>query len=197
MTTTWNDHADGWDDDPNVKLYADQAFASLISLTDIRSSAWQTKRVLDFGCGTGLLAERVAPHVGELIAVDTSEKMIAVLKAKTIPHVTAVHAEILAPDHQSDVDLEAGFDLIYASSVCAFLPDYTGAVAAFAKLLKGGGTFVQWDWQGIDGDAFGLTEGRMRQALKAAGLASVHVRPAFAVEADGQSLTALVGMGVV
>lgn len=197
MTATWNDHADGWDDDPKVKFYAQQAFASLVSMTDILSPAWQTKRALDFGCGTGSLAEHVAPHVNELIAVDTSEKMIAVLQAKNIPRVTAVHTDILVPNPQSDVDLEAGFDLIYASSVCAFLPDYAAAVAVLVQLLTSGGTFLQWDWQGADGDDFGLTEHSMRQALEAAGFASIRVGPAFAIEADGHSLTALVGMGVV
>ena len=79
MTDNWNEHASSWDDKPEVKLYADKAFASLVAQTDLRGAGWTSKRVLDFGCGTGLLAQKVAPYVGELIAVDTSEKMIAVL----------------------------------------------------------------------------------------------------------------------
>ena len=165
MTDTWNKHADGWDDNPDVKLYADQAFASLVSTTDIRGPGWASKRVLDFGCGTGLLAQKVAPHVCELIAVDTSEKLIAVLENKHIPNVIAVHGDILATDHRCDVDLKLGFDLIYASSVCGFLADYEGAVLALGRLLRPGGRFIQWDWRASDGDDFGLSENKIRNAL--------------------------------
>jgi predicted TPR repeat methyltransferase len=136
MTDTWNEHADGWDDNSDVKFYADQAFASLNSTTDICDQVWTSKRVLDFGSGTGLLAQKVAPYVGELIAVDRSEKMIAVLENKRILNVIAVHGDILATDHRCEVDLQSGFDLIYASSVCGFLPDYEGAVLALARLLS-------------------------------------------------------------
>ena len=68
MTDTWNQHANGWDDNSDVKFYADQAFASLVSMTDVRGPGWTSRRVLDFGCGTGLLAQKVATYVGELIA---------------------------------------------------------------------------------------------------------------------------------
>lgn len=196
MTDTWNEHAGGWDDNPDVKFYADQAFASLVSTTDIRGPGWTSKRVLDFGCGTGLLAQKVAPHVGELIAVDTSEKMIAVLENKHIPNVIAVHGDILATDHRFEVDLQSGFDLIYASSVCGFLPDYEGAVLALARLLRSGGRFIQWDWRASDGDDFGLSENKIRNALQMAKLESIAVEQAFSIETDDQTLPVLIGTGV-
>ncbi len=89
MTESWNDHAECWGDNADVNLYADRAFTSLVAQIDIVNANRKSKRVLDFGCGTGLLAERVAPYVHELVAVDTSEKMIAVLKSKDIRKVAA------------------------------------------------------------------------------------------------------------
>lgn len=38
--------------------------------------------VADFGAGTGLLSQVVAPHVGEVIALDSSAGMLAVLQQK-------------------------------------------------------------------------------------------------------------------
>ncbi len=38
--------------------------------------------VADFGAGTGLLSQAIAPHVGEVIALDSSEGMLAVLQQK-------------------------------------------------------------------------------------------------------------------
>jgi predicted TPR repeat methyltransferase len=196
MTETWDEHADGWDNNPDVKFYADLAFASLVSTADIRDSDWKSKRVLDFGCGTRLLAQQVAPYVFELIAVDTSEKMIAVVENRHIPNVIAVHGDILATDHRCEVDLQSGFDLIYASSVCGFLPDYEGAVLALARLLRSGGRFIQWDWRASDGDDFGLSENRIRNTLKTAKFESIRVEQAFSIETDEQTLPVLIGTGI-
>lgn len=196
MTDAWNAHADGWDDNPDVRFYADQAFTSLGSTTDIFSPVWKPKRVLDFGCGTGLLSQKIAPYVDELIAVDTSERMIAALERKHIPNVAAIHGNILSIDHPYETEWQSRFDLIYASSVCGFLPDYEGALLALARFLTPGGRFIQWDWRASDGDDFGLSESRIRNALQAAKLESIRVEQAFSIETDEQDLPVLIGTGV-
>ena len=163
MTDNWNDHAAGWDHNGDVKLYAVKAFATLDAHVGIRGADWRSKRVLDFGCGTGLLTEKIAPYVKEVIAIDTSDKMIAVLKDKYLGNVRAIHADILVGDVPIAADWLADFDLICASSVCGFLPDYIGAVTTLTGLLKKGGQFVQWDWQASSDEDFGLTEPQVRE----------------------------------
>ncbi|MDA0367290.1 MAG: class I SAM-dependent methyltransferase [Proteobacteria bacterium] len=195
MTDDWNDYADDWDNSGDVKLYADRAFASLVSNIDLRAPIWKSKRVLDFGCGTGLLAEKVAPYVRELIAVDTSDKMIAVLKRKTLDKVTALCGDILDDGFRLGVG-PSGFDLIYASSVCSFLPDFEGTVVSLARLLKPGGHFVQWDWLASGDEGFGLTPSQIRSALSNAQLQSTRVEQAFMIGADGTTLPVLIGVGV-
>ncbi|SMY08301.1 class I SAM-dependent DNA methyltransferase [Flavimaricola marinus] len=195
MGDDWNDHAEGWDDDPNVKRYAELAFGSLIAHLDIRAPDWAGRRVLDFGCGTGLMAEKVAPHVQEVVAVDTSDRMIAVLTAKAISNVRPLHADILAEGFPGAGDPGAGYDLIYASSVCGFLPDYAAAVAKLAGLLRPGGQFVQWDWQAAEGDEDGLSLTGVTSALRNAGLRDVEVRTDFDFAAEGMSMPVLFGAG--
>lgn len=195
MTENWNEHASRWDGNPDVKLYAEKAFASLDAQIGLRGKDWKSKRVLDFGCGTGLLAQKVAPYVGELVAVDTSEKMIAVLKDKSIPNVAAIHGDILAADTQTGADLGAGFDLIYASSVCGFLPDYESAVLVLAGLLRPVGHFIQWDWLASDGNESGLSERRVRNAMEAAKFKSIRVEHAFSFETDEHTMPVLIGAG--
>ncbi|MFW8637251.1 class I SAM-dependent DNA methyltransferase [Cribrihabitans pelagius] len=195
MTDDWDDYANGWDGNAAVKLYADHAFACLAARADICNAGWSSKRVLDFGCGTGLLAQIVAPHVNELVAADTSEAMIAVLRGKSIRNVIAVHGDILAADYEDTADLDSGFDLIYASSVCGFLPDYANAVQALARLLKPAGQFIQWDWRASEGGDFGLSENQISNALQAAELRSIQVEQAFSIVSGEQSLPVLIGAG--
>ena len=85
MTDTWNEHANGWDDNSDVKFYADHAFRSLVAITDIRNPGWTPKRVLDFGCGTGLFGQALRLNgFANIDGVDLSADMLAQAKGKNI-----------------------------------------------------------------------------------------------------------------
>ena len=58
MAKSWDEYAADWDNEPSALLYADKAFESLQQIVDI-----QDLRVLDFGCGTGLLSQKLSPLV--------------------------------------------------------------------------------------------------------------------------------------
>lgn len=195
MSNDWNDYADGWDGNSDVRTYAARAFAALDEYAGITGGGWQDKRVLDFGCGTGLLSEKLAPHVQEVVAADTSDRMIAVLEEKALPNVRALHLDILESSGQGGGEGLSGFDLICASSVCGFLPDYKSAVAALAGRLNSGGLFVQWDWLASEEGGSGLTEQQVRDALRGAGLGSIQVAHAFTMGAGGQAMPVLMGAG--
>ncbi|UWQ46590.1 class I SAM-dependent DNA methyltransferase [Leisingera aquaemixtae] len=196
MSDDWNDYADGWDGNSDVRTYAARAFAALDAYAGITGGGWQDKRVLDFGCGTGLLSEKLAPHVQDVAAVDTSDRMIAVLQEKALPNVRALHLDILDSSGQGAGEGLSGFDLICASSVCGFLPDYKSAVAALAGRLNSGGLFVQWDWLAPEQGGSGLTEQQVRDALRDAGFESIRVEHAFTMDAGGQAMPVLMGSGV-
>ncbi|NSY40827.1 class I SAM-dependent methyltransferase [Leisingera sp. ANG59] len=194
MSDDWNDYAEGWDGNSDVRRYADQAFAALDALAGITGGGWQEKRVLDFGCGTGLLSGKLAPHVREVVAADTSDRMIAMLKGKALSNVKALHTDIL--DGSAAREGLTGFDLICASSVCSFLPDYPGAAALLAGLLNSGGMFVQWDWLDRGAGSSGLTAQQVREALRDAGLGAIRVEQAFEMESRGQTMPVLMGSGL-
>lgn len=196
MSDDWDDYADGWDGNSDVRHYATRAFAALDGLAGITGGGWQDKRVLDFGCGTGLLSEKLAPHVREVAAVDTSERMIAVLEEKALPNVRALCTDVLDSGAREAAGGLAGFDLICASSVCSFLPDYSGAAAVLAGLLNRGGMFVQWDWLASGEGASGLTLQQVRDALGDAGLGSIRAEQAFEMGSGGQGMPVLMGSGI-
>ena len=149
-------------------------------------------RVLDFGCGTGLLSELLigrADRIGadEILAVDTSPEMLAQLDRKIAHHGwTTISTSSQLPDG-------APFDLIVCSSVLGFVDDLDATVEQLAGLLAPDGVFVQWDWERVgDYDDHGLTRREITSALERAGLEDVAVRTAFEIEVDDLTMSPLV-----
>jgi len=185
----WDRYADGWDDHEGARAYARAAFASLESVLDGTGIVLGGAQVVDFGCGTGLLTERLVDAGSEVVAVDTSPAMLAVLEAKIDRHgwTTVTTTAELA-------DSPSGNDLIVCSSVCSFLDDYPGTAGQLTALLRPGGVFIQWDWERSEDD-HGLSRSEVTDALRSAGLERVEVETAFEVEAEGQTMRPLVGHG--
>lgn len=190
---TWDEMAAGWDNDPAVLAYANAAWTSLEERVEVSQQA----RVLDFGCGTGLLTERLAPRVQEVVAVDASSEMIEVLQAKELPNVSAFVAQWTPGVALDDSITRAPFELIVCSSVCAFLDDYPGAVTMLAGLLAPGGCFVQWDWEldPADEEPYGLTSAAITEALEGAGLEVVSVGIGFDIPFEEHRMRPLMGIG--
>lgn len=139
MENEWDEFAEVWDS--LAANYANKVFAEIKKRIDLNGL-----RVLDFGCGTGLLAERMSPYTKEIVALDSSPKMIAVLRAKHIKSVTAIESPLTQALILDTPSLHKPFDLIVASSVCAFLPNYRETVGLLFALLNVQGIYLQWDW---------------------------------------------------
>lgn len=198
---SWDDHAATWDDDPAVRAYSQAAFESLRTLSTETGARLRGARVLDFGCGTGLLSEQIAAEHAEVVAVDRSPAMIEVLERKVsergLGRITPLALDLTEDEAGRNPAFAQPFDLVVCSSVCAFLDDYPAAVATLARRLGPQGLFVQWDWE-LDPSAdepYGLSREQVRSALEGAGLAVVVVRQGFAVPFEGQTMAPLMGVG--
>lgn len=192
----WDEHAEGWDDNVAVRQYAAAAFESLTALLQRRDKSLEASRVLDFGCGTGLLAVKLAASAREVVALDPSAPMIAKLQAK-VDGLGLTHVHPIASTLER-ANIVGPFDLIVCSSVCAFLDDYEGTVARLASMLCPGAAFVQFDWE-LDSQAdepFGLNREAIADALQQAGLIEPHIATAFEVSVDGTVMKPLVGLGL-
>ena len=191
MSESWDDYAEGWDSNSDVITYSQKAFDSLCAVVDLKGL-----KILDFGCGTGLLTEKIANFASSVLAIDSSPKMIDVLSEKNLPNVKVLTCEITEESIESKPILQSGFDLIVASSVCAFVPDYEKTVTDLKSLLKPAGTFIQWDWKRTDSEPdFGFSEEIIRDAYSNAGLTPLKIMTAFSLMSEKGSMDVIMGVG--
>ena len=189
MSDSWDDYAVEWDSNEAVISFADKAFNSLNTAVE-----YERPTVFDYGCGTGLLTERLAPASNRIVALDSSAKMIAVLNNKKLPNVSTL-ALPLSTEVVITHELHLKFDLVVASSVCGFLPDYETTLKVIKSLLSDKGTFVQWDWLASTEDAdFGLTTSRVKSALTKAGFQNISITQPFSMESPEGSREVLMAV---
>ncbi len=188
MAINWDEHAGGWDDKPGVALYAEKALESLLTTGDIDGL-----RILDFGAGTGQLSSKLAPKASHIVALDTSLPMLAVADSRGLDNLQTLHGELTAELVATHPLMQNRFDLVVASSVCGFVPDYEGTVRLIRSLLRPGGRFVQWDWVGMFED--GLTPERVERTLVEAGFANVSLELPFTMELSDEVSQVMMGVG--
>lgn len=136
------------------------------------ASGQRYARVLDLGCGTGLMGEAIRDRAGELIGVDLSPNMIEAAKRKNI------YDRLIAGDLIECLAAEtAPFDLILAADVFVYLPDLNPIFKPASEKLSASGliafTVETHDGEGAilrDTLRFAHGEPHLRAAAEAAGL---------------------------
>jgi SAM-dependent methyltransferase len=118
-------------------------------------------RVLDLGCGPGLVAFDLASMVGatgEVLALDESARWIAHVeeqaKDRGVANLRTERTRI------QEAELEPGaFDLVIARWVLSFLPEPGAVVRRIARCLKPGGIFAMQDYNHEGVSVFPESEG--------------------------------------
>lgn len=105
-------------------------------------------QIMDFGSGTGLLLERIAPHVKKVTAVDISSAMNQQLRAKK--ERLGCELDMLEMD-LSKTPLDRKFDGIISSMTMHHIEDIPAMLATFQSLLNKGGFIALADLETEDG----------------------------------------------
>jgi natural product biosynthesis luciferase-like monooxygenase protein len=111
------------------------------------------RRVLEIGCGTGLLLFRVAPHCERYVGIDQAQHALDRIAA-ALPHAGLTNVELHRGAAHDVGDLVAGhFDTIVVNSVAQYFPDaeyLVTVVTAALDLLEPGGSLFLGDLRSRD-----------------------------------------------
>lgn len=97
--------------------------------------------IIDYGCGSGILAIRLARFVKEIHALDISSKMIESgkqrAKGNNIENISFAQTTIFDEKYKRE-----SFDVVLAFNILHLLEDSPKAVQRINELLKPGGLFI-------------------------------------------------------
>ncbi len=97
--------------------------------------------ILEFGCGTGTTAVHHAPHVQHIDAIDISENMLEIGRAKAaeadVENITFTRGTLTEFNAET-----ASLDAVLGLNVIHLLADRQAVIAEVERILKPGGVFV-------------------------------------------------------
>eukprot|EP01118_Nematostelium_gracile_P004097 TRINITY_DN14838_c0_g1_i1.p1 TRINITY_DN14838_c0_g1~~TRINITY_DN14838_c0_g1_i1.p1 ORF type:complete len:277 (-),score=58.74 TRINITY_DN14838_c0_g1_i1:27-767(-) len=140
----FDEHANEYDEKPFAK---DIAVLIAKSIQDTLSHATTPKsemKVLDFACGTGLIAQHLSSQVKEIVGVDISEGMIRVFNSKSIPNSKGYAGDILTSSVEG---IHKGyFDVAFCSQAMHHIEDTHKTLSTLKSYLKPGGVLIIVDF---------------------------------------------------
>lgn len=192
MPSDFDAKAATWDDDPKKVRRAQDAAMAVRTAVALDAST----RLLEYGAGTGLVAQFLAPDVGKVTLAEPSSGMRSVMADKITDGTLPVDARIWDLDLTAAAAPAEQFDLIVSVMTLHHIVDLKPVLDSLAALLADGGHLCIVDLQSEDGSFHrhdpgfdghhGFARDDLSQQLRAAGFSDVQITGCGDFEKDGQ-----------
>ena len=96
------------------------------------------KRVVDVGCGGGILTESMAARGATTLGIDLGDKALAVARLHKLESGTAADYRLIAVEALA-AEMPGAFDVVTCMEMLEHVPDPASIVAACARLTRPGG----------------------------------------------------------
>lgn len=100
-----------------------------------QAGALTGKKILDVGCGGGILAESMAVAGAQVTGIDLAEKSLTVAKLHGLESGVTVDYQAISAEQFADQN-PSQFDIVTCMEMLEHVPDPGSIVAACAKLVK-------------------------------------------------------------
>lgn len=186
MADLFNEKAKGWDINEMVLQLSKNISAAIVDNLELN----EQMQVMDFGAGTGLITEKIVPHVNNIVAVDISQAMLNELAEKDDFND---RVEIICQDI-TEQPLDKKFDLIMSAMAMHHVKDTALLFQRFAEHLKPeakvaiadldaeDGTFHPVDVEGVYHHGFDRDE--LKDIMKKKGFKDINFITALTVEKE-------------
>lgn len=91
------------------------------------------ERILDLGCGDGVLTEQLIAAGADVVGIDASPDMVVAARAR------GIDARV---GDARNLTFDAAFDAVFSNAVLHWIPDADAVIAGVVRALKPGGRFV-------------------------------------------------------
>ena len=183
-TDHFSDKADTYEQNQNRINNVDNIAKSILANIQLNESM----HLLDFGSGTGLLLERIAPFVRKITAVDVSSSMISQLEKKrgNLP----CELEIIEKDLEKS-EISGQYNGIISSMTMHHIQNVESIFSRFFDLAKPGGFIAIADLDKEAGDFhteeagvhhFGFEHGYIRSVAERVGFRNIEVSSASVIK---------------
>lgn len=184
MTNRFNIAADTWDTPERVERASELA---KIIIDNIEKK--ENINAFELGTGTGIMAVLLSEAFDKIIAADSSEGMLRVLKEKIekydIKNIDPFYFDI----ERSGVS-ENEFDIVYSAMVLHHIYNLEEAIGKIYQMLKKGGKIFIFDLSKEDGDFhhdnsgvahFGFADDNLRKIFSEAGFTNISITEATSI----------------
>lgn len=135
MHNHFDDSAATWDQDDEKVTRARTVADALAGVIVLRGD----ESLLEYGAGTGLVAQALGDRVGHVTLADSSAGMREVMQRKIADGALPPAAQVWSLDLMTDDAPPERFDLVVSSLVLHHIPDLPKVLAGFHTLLKADG----------------------------------------------------------
>lgn len=110
---------------------------------ETRAGGFAGKRILDVGCGGGILSESMAINGADVTGIDLAEDALNAAREHAQAHSVKIEYQLIAAETLAAQVTKSGageqFDVVSCMEMLEHVPDPTTIVAACARLCKPGG----------------------------------------------------------
>lgn len=138
----------GWNDSYTGQPIPEGEMLEWVEATVARILHFRPRRVLEIGCGTGMLLSRIAPHCEHYTATDVSREALAYIEAQLAgkAHASRVELRHLAAHQIGSLGESAAYDMVIINSVVQHFPSVGYLIEVLDTVLtrveEGGFVFV-------------------------------------------------------
>ncbi len=106
-----------------------------------RRASLRDRRVVDVGCGGGILAEAMARSSATVLGIDLSQPLVEVAELHAIETQTAVNYRAVSAESLAQ-EQPGAYDLVTCMEMLEHVPDPAGMLATLALLVRPGGDVI-------------------------------------------------------